>query len=144
MQTQSPNSANRSQQNSPDFASGLSTRVLSNDVTARPIAIECLGRRWAEVRFPWPLDVAHGCGIAVDDCSSYLIGVSHARLWFIRDGRAAETVRHGFQAWGPVLDILPWETPADALRRHTGFSASLSHPRNTLAVLQTNSPVPSK
>jgi hypothetical protein len=46
----------------------------------------------------------------------------------IGDGRAVGSVRHGFVAWGPELDILPWETPADALRRHTRFPVSLPQP----------------
>jgi hypothetical protein len=124
MQAQSSDPDNQSQENRPNVVSESSPRGLSNNVTVRPVTIECLGRKWAVVRFSWPLDVAQGCGTAVDGCFSYLIGVSHARLWFIGDGRAVESVRHGFVAWGLELVILPWETPADALRRHT-FPASL-------------------
>src|SRR5271157_3223321 len=121
MQTQSSDPDNPSQQSI--FVSGPG-HGLPSDVTVRPVTIGCFGRKWAVVRFSRPLDVAPGCGITVDGCFSYLIGVSHARLWFIGDGCAVESVRHGFVAWGPEMNILPWETPADALRRHISFPAS--------------------
>jgi hypothetical protein len=91
-------------------------------VAAKPVAIQCLGRKWAVVRFAEPLEVAEGCGVVEDGCVCYLIGVSHARLWFVAGGQAIEVVRRGFTARGIEMNILPWEAPADALRRHTGFS----------------------
>jgi hypothetical protein len=86
----------------------------------RPVAIECCGRMRAMVRFARPLAVARECGVVGDGGVAYMIGVSHARVWFVRDGQAVEVVRHGFARHGIEMDIMPWETPAAALRRHTG------------------------
>jgi hypothetical protein len=89
------------------------------DAAVRPTWIECQGRKWAKVQFPRPLRVGVGCGIEHRDGVSYLIGVSHARLWFVVDGQAVETVRRGFTAQGAEMNIMPWETPAAALRRQS-------------------------
>jgi hypothetical protein len=84
-----------------------------------PARIQCQGWKWAKVQFPWPLQVAPGCGVEHSDGVSYLIGVSHARQWFVVGGQAVEPVRRGFTAYGGEMNIMPWETPAAALRRQT-------------------------
>lgn len=89
------------------------------EVEVCPTLIRCQGRKWAVVTFPEPLRVGAECGVTHPDGVSYLIGVSHARLWFVIDGQAVEAVRYGFTAHGIEMNIMPWETPAAALRRQT-------------------------
>jgi hypothetical protein len=91
-----------------------------------PLLIECNGRNWAVMRLTRPLKVAMGCGIHHSDAVSYRIGVSHARLWFVADGQAVEPVPRGFTCGGCEMNIMPRETPADALRRQTPYSAGAS------------------
>ena len=94
-----------------------------------PLLIECNGRNWAVMWFARPLKVATGCGIHHSDGVSYRVGVSHARLWFVADGQAVEPVRRGFTSGGSEMNIMPWETPADALRRQTLAPVALSRGR---------------
>jgi hypothetical protein len=101
----------RSQQNRSPF--------VANAAPVQPLAIECRGRKWAIVHFARPLYVAPDCGIHASDGTFYLIGVSHARLWFVADGRAVEPVTRGFTVAGAQMNIMPWETPAAALHRQT-------------------------
>jgi hypothetical protein len=91
-----------------------------------PLLIECNGRNWAVMRFARPLKIAMGCGIHHSGSVSYRIGVSHARLWFVADGQAVEPVRRGFTSGGSEMNIMPWVTPADALRRQTRAPVALS------------------
>ena len=104
-------------------AEALPDRAQRHDTfeaAPRPLAIECRGRKWAVVRFARPLTVARECACAASGSVSYLVGVSHARLWFVSDGQSVEPVRRGFVGQGIQMDIRPWETPEAALRRHVG------------------------
>jgi hypothetical protein len=92
------------------------------DGAVRPASIECRGRNLAVVRFTVPLDVAQDCETREPGSAAYLIGVSHARLWFVADGQAIRPVPRGFIAEDTDMNIMPWETPADALRRQTCLS----------------------
>ena len=91
-----------------------------------PLLIECNGRNWAVMRFARPLKIAMGCGIHHSGSVSYRIGVSHARLWFVADGQAVEPVRRGFTSGGSEMNIMPWETPAEALRKQTPYPTGAS------------------
>jgi hypothetical protein len=91
-----------------------------------PPLIECNGRNWAVMRFGRSLKVAMGCGIHHCAGVSYRTGVSHARLWFVADGHAVEPVWRGFTSGGSETNIMPWETPAEALRRQTPYPTGAS------------------
>jgi hypothetical protein len=91
-----------------------------------PSLIECNGRNWAVMRFARSLQVAMGCGIHHCDGVSYRIGVSHARLWFVADRQAVEPVWRGFTSGGSEMNIMPWETPAEALRKQTPYPTGAS------------------